>query len=63
MQLSLFEDAEQTIKNEELDRTIDFVRKKYGYTSLLYAFTLVKSGTAIYHSKLIGGHKSGIDDE
>lgn len=36
-QLSLFEPIEESIQNKELDKAIDFIRKKYGYTSLLHA--------------------------
>ncbi|EXJ24020.1 ImpB/MucB/SamB family protein [Alkalibacterium sp. AK22] len=60
LQLSLFEPAEKLISQEDLDKTIDMIRKKYGYTSLLHASSLSSGGMAVYRSKLIGGHRSGI---
>lgn len=55
--------VEKTIQSEELDKAIDFVRKKYGYTSLLHASSLLRGGMARYRAKLLGGHKSGKDDK
>lgn len=57
-QLDLFENIEDVLKDEKLDQTIDLVRKKYGYTSLLHASSLVKNGMAIQRSKLLGGHQA-----
>lgn len=37
LQLNLFEPVDDTVKNEALDQTVDFIRNKYGYTSLLHA--------------------------
>lgn len=62
LQLNFFEPAEETIVNEELDRTIDFIRRKYGYTSLLHASSLLEGGMARYRAKLLGGHRSGKDE-
>ncbi|GGP16881.1 type VI secretion protein ImpB [Oceanobacillus neutriphilus] len=62
LQLSLFEAAEETIENEELDQVIDFIRGKYGYTSLLHASSLLDSGMARYRAKLLGGHRAGKDE-
>lgn len=62
LQLNLFEPFEETIQDEELDRAIDFIRKKYGYTSLLHASSLLSGGMAKYRDKLLGGHRSGKDD-
>src|SRR5690625_2091267 len=61
-QLSFFESVEETIHNEELDKTIDFIRRKYGYTSLLHASSLMDGGMAKYRDTLLGGHKSGKGD-
>lgn len=62
LQLDLFEPLEEAIENEELDRTIDFVREKYGYTSLLHASSLLDGGMARYRAKLLGGHRSGKEE-
>lgn len=59
LQLSLFESAETLINQEDLDRTIDSIRHKFGYTSLLHASSLANGGMALYRSKLLGGHRSG----
>src|SRR5690625_3181708 len=60
-QLSLFESLEDVLKDERLDETIDLVRKKYGYTSLLHASSLLKNGIAIQRSKLLGGHQANVE--
>ena len=62
LQLSLFDAAETLISQEDLDQTIDAIRKKYGYTSLLHASSLSRGGMAIQRAKLLGGHRSGNDD-
>ena len=59
-QLSLFEEPQQLIDREALDQTIDHIRRKYGYTSLLHASSLVQGGMALQRAKLLGGHRSGI---
>ncbi|WP_218672721.1 Y-family DNA polymerase [Oceanobacillus timonensis] len=61
LQLNLFEPAEETIRNEELDKTIDFIRRKFGYTSLLHASSLLDGGMARFRAKLVGGHRAGND--
>lgn len=60
-QLSLFESLEDVLKDEKLDETIDLVRQKYGYTSLLHASSLLRNGMAIQRSKLLGGHQATTD--
>lgn len=62
-QLNLFETVEDIVKDERLDQTIDFVRKKFGYTSLLHANSLMKNSTIIERSKLLGGHQANTNDE
>lgn len=63
LQLSLFESANDLIHDEELDKAIDHIRKKYGYTSLLHASSLLGGGMAKYRAQLLGGHRSGKDDK
>lgn len=57
LQLSLFENPEKTLQQEQLELTIDRIRNKYGYTSLIHASSLTPGGTAIRRSHLISGHQ------
>lgn len=63
LQLNLFEAVEDTIANEELDKAIDFIRRKYGYTSLLHASSLLKGEMARYRDSLLVGHHLGKVDK
>ncbi|MGO1589316.1 MAG: Y-family DNA polymerase [Alkalibacterium gilvum] len=62
LQLSLFEATETLINQEDLDQTIDSIRKKYGYTSVLHASSLAHGGMAIQRDKLLGGHRAGTEN-
>ncbi len=62
-QISLFERVEDVLKDERLDEVVDFVRKKYGYTSLLHASSLIQNGMAIQRSKLLGGHQADTENQ
>lgn len=57
-QINLFESLEDVLKDEQLDDIIDIVRRKYGYTSLLHASSLIQNSMAIQRSKLLGGHQA-----
>lgn len=57
LQLSLFESPTETLNRKQLDETVDKVRKKYGYSSLVHASSLTAGGRAIARSKLVGGHR------
>lgn len=57
LQLNLFESPEKTIHTEELEAVVDRIRERYGFSSLVYASSLTKGGTAIQRSGLVGGHK------
>ncbi|MFD2829649.1 Y-family DNA polymerase [Corticicoccus populi] len=59
MQLNLFEPVEENIKGEHLDQTVDKMRRKYGYTSILHASSLMDGAMAKYRATLLGGHRSG----
>ncbi|GEK92105.1 type VI secretion protein ImpB [Alkalibacterium kapii] len=63
LQLSLFDSTETLINQEDLDQTIDSIRRKYGYTSLLHASSLARGGMAIQRDKLLGGHRAGKSDD
>lgn len=56
--LDLFESTEDFLKQEELEKTIDGLRKKYGYTSVLKASSLLSGSTVLKRAKLLGGHKA-----
>lgn len=57
LQLNLFEAPEMMLHREDLETVIDKIRERYGFTSLLHAGSLLKDGTAIQRSHLVGGHK------
>nr|WP_260485277.1 excinuclease ABC subunit A [Listeria booriae] len=56
-QLNLFEDAVQTIYQEQLERTIDHIRNRYGFKSMMHASSLLDGATALSRSTMIGGHR------
>lgn len=56
IQLDLFEDAEQQIKQEKLHFLKDKIREKYGFQALIHASSLLENATAISRSTKIGGH-------
>ena len=56
VQLNLF-DTYQSIKNEEdINKTIDQIKEKFGKNSLLKASALLEDSTAIERNKKISGH-------
>lgn len=59
MQLNLFETPEQQIKQDSFERVIDRVRDRFGITKLIMASSLLKGGTLLERSALVGGHNGG----
>ncbi|MGG2905854.1 excinuclease ABC subunit A, partial [Listeria monocytogenes] len=57
MQLSVFEDYTKTLQQEQLERTIDKIRDRYGFKALMHANSLVAGATGLKRSDLVGGHK------
>lgn len=57
LQFNLFEEPERSLQNEILDKVIDNIRSRYGVTAILRASGLMRGGTAIRRSRLVGGHK------
>ena len=57
-QLSLFEDPQKNIDNQRLESTIDKIRDRYGFKSLVYGSSMLEGGTAIQRSHYIGGHQA-----
>lgn len=58
---TLFDDIEEIQKMEKLDQSIDRIRNKFGYTSVLSANSLLEGSRVLERSKLIGGHAGGMD--
>lgn len=56
MQLVLFDDTRW--KKRDLGYTVDRIRHKYGSRALLRAVSYTNAGTAVYRSRLVGGHKA-----
>ncbi|MBP2098886.1 Y-family DNA polymerase [Enterococcus rivorum] len=61
VQLDLFEEPEITEAQEKLDKIVDKIRMKFGFTKLVHAASLKSSGRAIKRSSLLGGHTGGMD--
>lgn len=59
MQLNILEDPELQLKRYKLDHVVDQVRKKYGFSALVKASSLMRGATAIQRSNLVGGHNGG----
>lgn len=58
-QLDLFTDVSTLEKKEKLDKAIDSVRQKYGFTKLVNHSSTKEAGTAIGRASLVGGHNGG----
>ena len=58
-QFSLFKNPQQEINQRTLDITVDKLRKKYGFKSVMKASSLMKGATALHRSGLVGGHNGG----
>lgn len=56
LQLDLF--APDQPKRRELGYVMDHIRRRHGSRALLRAVSYTPGGTAVYRSKLVGGHKS-----
>ncbi|MBK1997118.1 Y-family DNA polymerase [Listeria ivanovii subsp. londoniensis] len=57
LQLNLFENPIQTVNQEQLDITIDKIRARYGFKSLMHASSLLTGSTGLKRSEMVGGHK------
>lgn len=56
-QLSLFEDNEDSLERENLDRVMDEVKKRFGKNAVLRGSSLTEASTAKERHSQIGGHK------
>lgn len=61
IQLDLFSDGEQQVKDNNLDFLIDRIRGKYGFTSIVHATSMLEGATAINRAGLVGGHAGGME--
>lgn len=57
LQLNLFENPIQTVNQEQLDVTIDKIRARYGFKSMMHASSLLTGATGIKRSEMVGGHR------
>lgn len=58
-QLNMFEDVEEQIKREKIDKITDKIREKYGFVSIIRASSKLENGRSIKRAGLIGGHDGG----
>lgn len=58
-QLDFFTPIKIQCANEDKLAVIDQIRARYGFKSIVYANSLLKGGTAINRSSLVGGHNGG----
>ncbi|BDR61016.1 Y-family DNA polymerase [Lactobacillus xylocopicola] len=58
-QLTFFVQPTEQLKKHTIDLTIDRIRQRYGFTSLIRASSLLPGATAIRRSSLVGGHNGG----
>lgn len=56
IQLNMFTDYEQEMKNEKLNNSIDIVKSKFGKNSLVKASALLEDSTIMERNEKIGGH-------
>ena len=61
MQFHLWESPQRQVADGRIDRVVDRVRERYGYTAVLHASSLLEGGTAIRRAGLMGGHASGAE--
>lgn len=59
LQLNLFEEPKETIENKRLDETIDIIRRRYGFASIVHASSYMDGATSLKRASLVGGHAGG----
>lgn len=60
LQLDLFADPDEQVKDLKIDYVVDTIRKQYGFKSIVHANSLLEGGRAIARSSLVGGHAGGL---
>ncbi|MBO0473454.1 Y-family DNA polymerase [Enterococcus ureasiticus] len=61
VQLDLFHEPDEQMKELKLDQLIDEIRQRFGYVSLVHASSVSSGGTAISRASLVGGHAGGME--
>ncbi|MGX7243650.1 Y-family DNA polymerase [Enterococcus quebecensis] len=61
VQLDLFHEPDEQLKERNLDQLIDEIRQRFGYVSLVHASSVSSGGTAISRASLVGGHAGGME--
>ncbi|MGG5318389.1 Y-family DNA polymerase [Enterococcus sp. AZ072] len=61
LQLNLFEEPQQSIKEDQIDDIVGQIRSKYQFRSIVRAHSLLEGATAIDRAGLVGGHAGGMD--
>ncbi|MFD1417446.1 Y-family DNA polymerase [Companilactobacillus keshanensis] len=59
LQLDLLNEGKNRVKEKKVDETIDSIRRRFGFKSIVKTSSLCKGATAINRSKLVGGHNGG----
>lgn len=60
LQLNLFADPDEQIRDLKVDYVVDTTRKRFGFKSIVHANSLLEGGRAIARSSLVGGHSEGM---
>lgn len=59
-QLSFFDNVEVLEKNEDIDKVVDEIRDKFGFSKMIYLSSKLEGARALERSKLVGGHAGGM---
>lgn len=59
VQLNIFDVNNKLLKQRQLDRTVDAIRQRYGFRSIVKLSSLMTGATAIQRTGLVGGHNGG----
>lgn len=60
VQLDIFADPDEQLRQLKVDFVVDKIRKKYGFKSIVHATSLLPGARAIDRSSLVGGHAGGM---
>lgn len=58
-QLDLFQDVTTHERQQKLDKAVDALRSRFGFTKLVNQSSMLDGGTAIGRAGLVGGHNGG----
>ncbi len=60
LQLNLFEEPEEQLKDAKIDYVVDVIRRKYGFKALIHGHSLMEGARAVERSSLVFGHAGGM---